>query len=244
MALISREDCEEIDAVDPIAAKRSAFNLPPGVIYLDGNSLGALTHAAAHRVQEVVNTQWGGDLIKSWNLHGWIDQPRTLGRRLAPLLGVSADEVEVGDSTSVNLFKIAAAAARDRGSRYKIVTERGNFPTDPYILAGLAGLVPGVEVVQVSREALASALDPHTFLVVLTHVHYQSAEMFDLPQVTDSYTTPAQKFFGISPIRSGRSLWISPQRMPISPLAVATNTSTAAPARRPSCTFAAICRAP
>ncbi|MFM7395547.1 MAG: kynureninase [Gammaproteobacteria bacterium] len=184
MALISREDCEEIDAVDPIAAKRSAFNLPPGVIYLDGNSLGALTHAAAHRVQEVVNTQWGGDLIKSWNLHGWIDQPRTLGRRLAPLLGVSADEVEVGDSTSVNLFKIAAAAARDRGLRYKIVTERGNFPTDPYILAGLAGLVPGVEVVQVSREALASALDPHTFLVVLTHVHYQSAEMFDLPQVT------------------------------------------------------------
>jgi len=184
MSLISRQDCQEIDAADPFAAKRVEFNLPPGVIYLDGNSLGALTHAAAHRVQEVVSTQWGGDLIKSWNLHGWIDQPRTLGRRLAPLLGVSADDVEVCDSTSVNLFKIAAAAARDRGTRYKIVTERGNFPTDPYMLDGLAGLVPGIEVVQVSRDELAGAIDSQTFLVVLTHVHYQSAEMFDLARIT------------------------------------------------------------
>lgn len=184
MKVKSREDCVQLDASDPLAAKRAEFKLPEDVIYLDGNSLGALTHAASRRVQEVMAEEWGVDLIKSWNIHGWIDQPATLGRRIAPLLGAPPEDVLVCDSTSVNLFKIAAAAARNRGVRRKIVTERGNFPTDPYILEGLARLLPDIEVVQVERDRLTQAIDQHTFLVVLTHVHYQTAEMYDLQTVT------------------------------------------------------------
>jgi len=184
MGGLSRQDCEQLDAQDPLAAKRSEFKLPAGVIYLDGNSLGALTHGAERRVQELVSAEWGRDLIKSWNIHGWIDLPGTLGGRIAPLIGGPAEDIVVCDSTSVNLFKIAAAVARRRGARRKIVTERGNFPTDPYILEGLAGLVPDIEVIQVSRDEITTAVDENTFLVVLTHVHYQSAEMFDLPSVT------------------------------------------------------------
>jgi kynureninase len=184
MGAISRQDCERLDVDDPLSSMRAAFQLPSDTIYLDGNSLGALTYAAAHRVQEVMTRQWGGDLIKSWNLHGWIDLPATLGRRIAPLIGALADDVLVADSTSVNLFKIASAAARSRGARRKIITERGNFPTDPYILQGLAGLVPDIELVQVARDDIGRSVDENTFLVVLTHVHYQSAEMFDLPSIT------------------------------------------------------------
>ena len=180
----SREACLELDAADPLPSRREMFRLPPGVIYLDGNSLGALTHAAAQRVQQTVEQQWGRDLITSWNVHGWIDMPTRLGARIAPLIGANADEVAVCDSTSVNLFKIAAAATRHRGRRHKIVTERGNFPTDPYMLQGLVGLVPDLELVCAERADIEAAIDSQTFLVVLTHVHYGSAEMFDLAALT------------------------------------------------------------
>ncbi len=128
--------------------------------------------------------QWGADLIKSWNVHGWIEMPARLGARIAPLVGAAADEVMVCDSTSVNLFKLASAAVRSRGRRYKILTERGNFPTDTYVLEELAALVPGIELRLLPREQLVEAIDRDTFLVVLTHVHYQSAEMFDIPVLT------------------------------------------------------------
>ena len=199
MKVESREDCAQLDASDPLATKRAEFKLPANVIYLDGNSLGTLTHAASRRVQDVLQAEWGVDLIKSWNIHGWIDQPATLGRRIAPLLGAPPEDVLVCDSTSVNLFKIAAASARSRGARRKIVTERGNFPTDPYILDGLAGLLPDIEVVQLERDQLTQAIDHDTFLVVLTHVHYQTAEMFDLPAVTQlAHAAGAQILWDLS----------------------------------------------
>ena len=180
----SRTECIALDAVDPLASRRELFDLPAGVIYLDGNSLGAVTHKANERLQQTIAREWATDLIASWNRHGWMDWPTHLGARLAPLLGAAADEVIVGDSTSVNLFKLAAAAARQRGTRHKIVTERGNFPTDPYILEGLASLIPELELVVVERNALDAAIDETTFLVVLTHIHYRSAEMYDLAAVT------------------------------------------------------------
>lgn len=180
----TREACLELDATDPLATYRDKFELPPGVIYLDGNSLGALTTSAAKRVEQMTTTQWGVDLIKSWNVHGWIDMPTRLGARIAPLVGAAADEVMVCDSTSVNLFKLASAVARGRDGRRKILTERGNFPTDPYILQGLAALVPGLELQMLPREQIAAAIDRETFLVVLTHVHYQSAELFDMAMLT------------------------------------------------------------
>jgi len=183
-SLLSRQDCVALDESDPLAPCRQLFQLPPGVIYLDGNSLGALTHAAERRVQQTLRAEWGADLIKSWNVHDWIELPARLGARIAPLVGAAPDEVTVCDSTSVNLFKIAAAAARSRGRRHRIITESGNFPTDPYMLQGLVALVPDLELVCVEREQLEGAIDEQTFLVVLTHVHYATAEMFDLAAVT------------------------------------------------------------
>lgn len=181
----TREECQALDDVDPLAERRALFDLPPELIYLDGNSLGALTHAAKNRLCEVMQSQWGRDLIKSWNVHEWIDFPSRLGARIAPLIGADAHEVTVCDSTSINLFKLASAAARGRGYRHRILTERGNFPTDPYILEGLVALVPGLELQVLPRDEIAGAIDEKTFLVVLTHVHYQTAEMFDLAGMTE-----------------------------------------------------------
>src|SRR5882724_5514531 len=89
----SRLECEARDAADPLAGRRAAFVLDPGVVYLDGNSLGPLTHTAAQRVHAMLHAEWGRDLIKSWNVHGWIDLPRRLGARIARLVGAQADEV-------------------------------------------------------------------------------------------------------------------------------------------------------
>ncbi len=180
----SRAECLERDRTDPLAACRTWFRLPSDVIYLDGNSLGALTLAAERRVTTVMNEQWGVDLIRSWSDNGWLDYPARLGDRIARLLGAARGEVLVCDSTSVDLFKLASAVAVQRGSRRKIVTELGNFPTDLYILRGLARLVPDLEVVAVPRESVATAIDRETLLVVLTHVHYRTAEMYDLEAMT------------------------------------------------------------
>ena len=184
MLPLSRADCIERDRLDPLSAHRALFRLPAGVIYLDGNSLGALTISAERRVAQVMHEQWGVDLIRSWSDNGWLDYPARLGNRIAPLLGASSGEVLVCDSTSVDLFKLAAAVALQRGTRHKLVTELGNFPTDLYILRGLAQLVPELKVIAVPREQLAAAIDEETLLVVLTHVHYRTAEMYDLAAMT------------------------------------------------------------
>lgn len=180
----SRADCLALDMADPLRARREYFRLPQEVIYLDGNSLGALTLEAERCVAETLVTQWGVDLIRSWGRHHWLEYPRLLGERVGRLIGAKPGEVLVCDSTSVNLFKLVAAASLQRGERRKIVTEAGNFPTDLYVLQGLQRLVPQVEIVVVPREKLSDAIDGQTFLVVLTHVHYQTAEMFDLAAMT------------------------------------------------------------
>ena len=180
MTPLTREQCLELDRLDPLAARREAFRLPADLIYLDGNSLGALTVGAERSVARAVGVQWGVDLIRSWNVHGWIDLPATLGERVGRLIGAAPGETLVCDSTSVDLFKLAAAASLGRGARRKIVTEAGNFPTDLYILQGLAKLSPQIEVHAVPRDRIHDAIDADTFLVVLTHVHYRTAEMYDL----------------------------------------------------------------
>lgn len=181
----SLAECEQWDQADPLASYRREFKLRPGLVYLDGNSLGALTHRAAERVQSMVEDQWGRDLISSWNLHEWFDLPGHLGAAIAPLVGARTDEVLVADSTSINLFKLAAGAAMARGNRRRIVTESGNFPTDLYVLQGLAQLAGGgIEVVEVPRGDVLAAIDDTTFLVVLTHVHYRTAELYDMASVT------------------------------------------------------------
>lgn len=182
--MITRDTCIEMDRADPLAVVRRRFVLPEGVIYLDGNSLGALTVAARDRVAETVTQQWGRDLIGSWNIHGWINLPGRVGTRIARLIGAGADEVVAADSVSVNLFKLAAAAVSAGGGRRVVVTEAGDFPTDLYILQGLAGAMPDVEVRVVQPGGLAAALDDQVAVVLLSHVHYRSGEVRDMAAVS------------------------------------------------------------
>lgn len=174
-----------MDAGDPIAHVRERFFLPEGVVYLDGNSLGALPKTVPSRLAEVAGREWGRDLVRSWNSSGWIDLPRRIGAQIATLIGAAADEVIVADSTSINLFKLAAAALRHAAPRRLVLSERGNFPTDLYMLQGLEQLSGDRMTLRlVDREQIASSLSTDVALVVLTHVHYKTGEIHDLRALT------------------------------------------------------------
>jgi kynureninase len=185
MTQITRADCEARDRADPLAPFRARFALPDGIIYLDGNSLGALPKAAAARIKEAVETQWGRDLIKSWNLHRWIDLPQRAGAKIARLVGAKPNEVVVADSTSVNLFKLLAAALRLRPGRRVILSESGNFPTDLYVAQGLIELLGAKhELKLVPGEHIADAINDSVAVVSLTHVNYKSGRIHDMAAVT------------------------------------------------------------
>lgn len=183
----TRQDCIALDANDRLASLREHFVLPPGVIYLDGNSLGALPRATAARVQQVVQEEWGRDLIRSWNTAGWIDLSQRLGDKIAWLVGAGPGEVTVGDSTSINLFKVLSAAIalqRDDAPRRKVVlSERSNFPTDLYIADTLAR-EHGLELRLVEADQIAAHLNDSVALLMLTHVNYRTGRMHDMREVT------------------------------------------------------------
>ncbi|UOQ90469.1 kynureninase [Agromyces endophyticus] len=186
---IDRATCADLDAADPLAALRERFDLPESVVYLDGNSLGALPRTTAAHVERVIREEWGTGLIRSWNDAGWFDKPRTLGDRIAPLIGAAAGEVVLGDSTSASLFQVAMAAARLRPGRRVIVSERGSFPTDLYILesvqelAGAAGAPLERRLID-GEDDLDAVLGDDVAVVVLTHVNYRTGRMYDLAEVT------------------------------------------------------------
>ena len=182
-APIERSDCAELDRHDPLAPLRAEFALPEGTIYLDGNSLGPLPRAARDRVREVVDVEWGDGLIRSWNDAGWFDKPRTLGARLAPLIGAEPDEVVVCDSTSINLFKVLSAALRLRPDRTTVVSEAGGFPTDLYIIEGAAG--SHRRRLLDDGEDVGAALDEDVGVVVLGHVDYRTGQLRDMARVTE-----------------------------------------------------------
>jgi kynureninase len=180
---MDRQHAKALDAADPLAGYRDAFDLPDGVIYLDGNSLGPLPRATRARMEQVTRDEWGQGLITSWNAAGWIEAPQRVGGKIAGLIGAKAHEVVVADSTSVNLFKLAAGALSLRPGRRTIVTEEGNFPTDIYVLEGLAAL-SGATLKVVASEDLPAAIDEDTAAVVLTHVHYKSAHRRHMAAIT------------------------------------------------------------
>ena len=181
---IARADAEAMDAADPLAPLRDRFDLPGG-IYLDGNSLGPLPRAARTRVMECVEREWGEGLIASWNTAGWIDLPARTGARIAALIGAGPDDVRVADSTSVNLYKVLAAALAMRPERATIVSQRGNFPTDLYIAEGLGAMMGGrrLHLVDTADEALA-ALDGDTAVLMLTQIDYRTGAMLDMGAMT------------------------------------------------------------
>ncbi|MGV2497687.1 kynureninase [Pelagerythrobacter aerophilus] len=171
------------DAADPLRDYRARFDLPQGVIYLDGNSLGALPTATAGRMAQVIQGEWGEGLIRSWNSADWIGMPQRVGGKIAPLIGAAPDEVIACDSTSVNLFKLIAAALQMRPGRKVVLSEPGNFPTDLYMIAGLEaqGLA---ERRLAPRERIAEALGGDVALLLLTHVHYKTGAVFDMAALT------------------------------------------------------------
>jgi kynureninase len=183
----TRADCLELDAVDPIAPLRDLFALPEGVVYLDGNSLGALPKATSARIGHVLHAEWGTDLIKSWNSAGWIDLPHRIGDKIARLIGVGPGEVIVADSTSVNLFKVLGAAAAmvrtDAPQRNVIVSERGNFPTDLYIADSVAR-THGFELELVERAEIPARLDDRLAILMLTQVDYRSGSVLPMAETT------------------------------------------------------------
>ncbi|MCU0634188.1 MAG: kynureninase [Gemmatimonadaceae bacterium] len=180
-------ELEQLDATDPLAPVRERFTLPDGVIYLDGNSLGALPRATAERLSQVVHAEWGRDLITSWNANGWFTAPQRVGGKIAALVGAAPHEVLVADSTSVNLFKAIVAALALRPGRRTVLSEPGNFPTDLYMIeSALRTLGAGYRLHLVERTALADAMDDDTALVLLTHVHYKTAEQFDMAAITQA----------------------------------------------------------
>lgn len=190
MSTTTREDCLARDRADPLAPLRDAFDLPEGVIYLDGNSLGARPRAALERAAAVVAREWGQDLIKSWNTAGWFEMPARLGDRLAPLVGARQGEVVVTDTTSLNLFKVLASALamqeRADPRRRVIVTERSNFPTDIYMAEGLsAWLDRGYRLLLVdSPGELPAAIGADCAVVMLTHVNYRTGYQHDMAAIT------------------------------------------------------------
>ena len=180
---MTREEARALDAADPLAGFRDRFALPAYTIYLDGNSLGALPRATPAAMAEMVERAWGERLIRSWN-EGWIDAPTRLGGKIAPLIGAGADEVIVGDSTSANLFKALVAALRIDPARRVVLSEAGNFPTDLHVAEGAVACVPGATLRVVPRGAIAAAIGPDVAVLLLTHVHYKTADRFDMAALT------------------------------------------------------------
>ncbi|AIT25852.1 kynureninase [Bordetella holmesii] len=183
----TRDDCVAADRADILAPLKALFELPAGVLYFDGNSLGVKPRAADSRAAAVVAQQWGQDLIRSWNTAGWFDLPVRLGVKLAPLLGVQGQEVVVTDSTSLNLFKVLAAALRIQQGRKVIVSERDNFPTDLYMIESMMDFLDrGYELRLIDEQlSLEDALDDDVAVVVLSHVNYRSGAMYDMAAVSE-----------------------------------------------------------
>ncbi|MBT2478688.1 kynureninase [Streptomyces sp. ISL-94] len=178
---------EALDAADDLAKLRARFTLPDGVVYLDGNSLGALPATVPDTTADVVRRQWGDLLIRSWDESNWWTAPERIGDKLAPLIGAAPGQVVVGDSTSVNLFKALVGAARlaeaAAPGRTKLLVDAATFPTDGYIAASAARMT-GLTVTPVDPAHAADAMGPDTAVVLLNHVDYRSGRLHDLPALT------------------------------------------------------------
>jgi kynureninase len=196
--MMTREQCAARDAADPLAPLRTQFALErvdaEGLIYLDGNSLGALPASVSARIRTVVEDEWGVGLVRSWNTAGWITASHRIGDKIARLVGAGPGEVVVADSTSANLYKVLSAAiavagasvpgsAPPDGGRRRIVSERTNFPTDLYI-ADTQARAHGFELVLVETEDLPAHLDDHLAVLMLTHVNYRTGRMHRMAEVT------------------------------------------------------------
>jgi kynureninase len=191
----NQETAIQLDDQDPLRDFRSDFMISdPDLIYMDGNSLGRLPLASAEQLRTVIKDEWGAELIRGWN-KGWWDAPRRIGDQIAKLVGAAPGQVVVSDSTSVNLFKLAASALQLRPQRTKVITDTLNFPSDLYILQGLVQLLGGKhEIVRIGSQdgditpdldSMSAAIDESTALVTLSHVVYKSGYLYDMAAITE-----------------------------------------------------------
>lgn len=180
------EFIQALDAADPLAAFGQRFNLPDGLVYLDGNSLGALPRDTPARVARAITDEWGRDLIRSWNTAGWMDMPMRVGDKIGRLIGALPGETVCADSTSINVFKALSAALRLNPGRKVILSEPDNFPTDLYMAQGLTGLLnDGHRLVLKTPDEIEAALNADTAVLMLTHVNYRSGRMHDMARLTE-----------------------------------------------------------
>ncbi|GAA58160.1 kynureninase [Pseudoalteromonas sp. BSi20652] len=175
-----------LDKADPLASKRDEFELPAHTIYLDGNSLGALPKAVKSRVAEVVTQQWGNDLIKSWNVHNWIDLPIHVGEKIAPIIGAAKGQVICCDSISINLFKLLSSALTLNTGRNVVLSTQDNFPTDLYMVQGLSDLL-GTDLCQlklVQEQHIKQSLTDDVAVLLLTQVNFRTGQLLDMQTLT------------------------------------------------------------
>ena len=186
MSRVSEEQIAQWDLIDPLADKRQLFKLPEKGVYLDGNSLGPMPFSAAERAKEVLEHQWANDLITSWNKHGWIDLPTTVGEKIAPLIGAGPGQVICCDSTSINLFKVLNSALSLQTSRSVVLSLAGNFPTDLYMVEGVASLLgeDACHLNLVCEDELEEALTSEVAVLMLTQVDFRSGRLLDMQRIT------------------------------------------------------------
>jgi kynureninase len=184
--VITREHCETLDLNDPLRHARERFSLPDGLIYLDGNSLGALPRVAGERLANAINDEWGQGLIRSWNDRGWVDLAQRVGAQIAPLIGAQTNEVIVADSTSINLFKLLAGVLAlpeiaDNARRRIILSERDNFPSDLYIAEGLNALLGHrYKLKWVEEGELATNFSDEVAVALITQANYRTGKLHDM----------------------------------------------------------------
>lgn len=180
-------EAAELDAADVLRAKRAEFALADEVVYLDGNSLGALPGAVSARIADVIGREWGQLGIRSWTESGWWSAPERIGDRIGALVGAAPGQVVVGDSTSVNVFKAVVAAVRiareEAPGRDEVLVDKATFPTDGYV-AESAARMTGCRVRAVPAAELAGAAGPRTAAVLVNHVDYRTGRLHDLPALT------------------------------------------------------------
>lgn len=182
---MKRSDFEQLDRDDPLASFRDEFCLPDSIIYLNGNSLGAMPRKAVQRARQVVEKEWAVGLIGSMNTAGWFELPLTLGRKIAPLVGAKPNEVVLTDSTGIDLYKVLAAALQMQPERRVIVMQGSNFPTDNYMVQGLlAQLGDGYSIRFAEADGIMAAIDAEVAAICMTHVHYKTGHILDMAQIT------------------------------------------------------------
>ncbi|WP_375491897.1 kynureninase [uncultured Jatrophihabitans sp.] len=184
-SIVSRADALAADDADPLAFARARFVLPDGVVYLDGNSLGALPRDVPQAVAETMDREWGRDLIGSWNGNGWWTLPARVGDRIGALVGAGPGQVMCGDSTSVQLFQALVALARLNPGRHVLVTDGDNFPTDQYLADSVARML-GMQVRRVSPRYIGSALGPDVGVVAFSALDYRTGELWDARAITSA----------------------------------------------------------